>query len=113
MPPSIQRDMYASFVTANRSTIEDSLRAIAVAMRQSLHVDIVVCRSRIHRSFKARPCRRNAGIDDEKATLAADAPDALDAGAIHPPRGARVPGPSPAPDEIGRESCRAKGCQYG
>ena len=74
------------------------MRDAATAMRWILHANIVIGRSHFHRGFKSRPCGWNAGIDDKKRTLAADAQNALDTGTIHPPGCARVPGPSPAPD---------------
>jgi hypothetical protein len=55
---------------------------------------------------------RQARVDDQVAALAPDAQDALDAGAVHPRRRARVPGPAAAPDvrrhrvDVGRHDVR-------
>src|SRR3546814_19930930 len=104
-----------------------------MAMRWSLHADIVMGRTYFHCGFESRPCAWNAGINNKKGTLAADAQNALDTGTIHPSGSTRVPGPSSAPDmwrdgvdigcddvrpdlvafdEIGRASCRERVCQY-
>src|SRR3546814_16792014 len=69
-----------------------------MAMRWSLHADIVMGRTYFHCGFESRPCAWNAGINNKKGTLAADAQNALDTGTIHPSGSTRVPGPSSAPD---------------
>src|SRR3546814_12104570 len=102
MRPPVQRDADAPLDTVNTQAIEDRGRGVAMAMRWGLHADIVMGRTYFHRGFKSRPCGWNAGSNDKKRTLAADAQNALDTGTIHPT----------GCTQIGTASCRERGCPY-
>src|SRR5262245_24277348 len=62
-----------------------------------LDADLVARRVVAKRDGKTRPAPRDARVDEERGPAEPEAQQPLDAGPIHPPGRARVPGPAPAP----------------
>src|SRR3990172_11652014 len=60
--------------------------------------DLVLCGAEPDRHFEARPGLWNARLQMQNLALQAQPEDALDAHALHPSRGARVPRPTAASD---------------
>src|SRR5882724_4283311 len=95
MSSAVQTDPDLLAVTVDLCAVERGPRH---TVRRVYDIDVIPARSDLDRRLETRPSRREARINDDEVSLAADAENAFDARTVHPGRRSGVPGPAPAPD---------------